>query len=84
MGQTTIYAGFKGGISIPNLTAGSNNQNPLSDGYSSRTGGDFGLLATFQFNKWIAFQPEIIYSEQGCKVNGKGFGKVKGSLIQYD
>ena len=70
MGQINIYAGFKGGICIPNLSAGSNNQNPLSNGYSSRTGVDFGILATCQFNKWLSFQPEIIYSQQGGKHNG--------------
>jgi hypothetical protein len=69
-GQISIYAGFKGGICIPNLSAGSNNQNPLSNGYSSRTGGDFGVMATFQFNKWLAFQPEIMYSQEGGKHNG--------------
>jgi hypothetical protein len=69
-GQINIYVGIKGGICIPNLSAGSGNENPLSNGYSSRTGGDFGILATCQFNKWLAFQPEIIYSQQGGKHNG--------------
>jgi len=64
-GQINNYIGIKGGICIPNLTSGSDNQNPLSNGYSSRTGADFGILAIFKFSKWLAFQPEIIYSEQG-------------------
>ena len=69
-GQINIYAGFKGGICIPNLSAGSDNQNPLLNGYRSRTGGDFGVLATGQFNKWLALQFEIMYSQQGGKHNG--------------
>lgn len=69
-GQINIYAGFKGGICIPNLSTGSDNQNPLSNGYSSSIGGDFGVLATCQFNKWLAFQPEIMYSQQEGKHNG--------------
>ena len=69
-GQVNIYAGFKGGICIPNLTAGSNNKSPLSRGYRSGTGGDFGLLATGQFNKRFALQCEIMYTQQGGKRNG--------------
>src|SRR4051812_35567323 len=69
-GQINIYVGVKGGISIHNLSEGYKNQNPLSNGYSSRTGADFGILATCQFTKWLAFQPEIIYSQQGGKHNG--------------
>src|SRR5450432_2503315 len=68
--QVNIYVGFKGGICIPNLSSGSGNQNPLSNGYTSRTGGDFGVLTTGQFNKWLALQLEIIYSQQGGKHNG--------------
>ena len=69
-GQINVYIGVKGGICIPNLSAGSNNENPLSNGYSSRTGSDFGVLATLQFSKWLSLQPEIIYSQQGGKHNG--------------
>src|SRR5450432_3067166 len=68
--QVNIYVGFKGGICIPNLSSGSGNQNPLSNGYTSRTGGDFGVLTTGQFNKWLALQAEIMYSQQGGKHNG--------------
>ena len=68
--QNTFYLGVKGGISIPNLTAGSDNQNPLSNGFSSRLGADFGILAEFPINKWFSIQPEIDYSGQGGKHNG--------------
>ena len=69
-GQINIYLGFKGGICIPNLSAGYNNQNPLSNGYSSHLGGDFGILATGQLNKRLALQSEIMYSQEGGKHNG--------------
>jgi hypothetical protein len=65
-----IFVGVKGGISIPNLSAGSNNQNPLSNGFSSRLGADFGALAEFPLNKWLSIQPEIDYSGQGGKHDG--------------
>jgi hypothetical protein len=42
-----VALGIRGGISIPNLSAGSNNQNPLNTGYSSRLGPDFGVFAEF-------------------------------------
>jgi len=69
-GQNNIFIGAKGGLSIPNLTAGSNNQNPLSNGFSSRLGADFGVFAEFPLNKWLSIQPEIDYSAQGGKHNG--------------
>ena len=66
----TYYLGLKGGISIPNLSAGSGNQNPLSDGFSSRLGADFGVLAEFPITKTFSIQPEIDYSGQGGKHDG--------------
>jgi len=68
--QHATYIGVQGGISIPNLTAGSDNQNPLANGYSSRLGADFGVLATFQIKKTFSIQAGIDYSEQGGKHNG--------------
>jgi len=68
--QHATYIGVQGGISIPNLTAGSDNQNPLANGYSSRLGADFGVLATFQVKKTFSIQAGIDYSEQGGKHNG--------------
>ncbi|MDR3697425.1 porin family protein [Mucilaginibacter sp.] len=62
--------GVRGGISIPNLTAGSNNQNPLNTGYSSRLGPDFGLFCELKFSTHFSLQPMIEYSSQGGKKNG--------------
>jgi len=67
-GQHAIYIGGKGGISIPNLSAGSNN--PLATGYKSSLGADFGILAEFPINRWFSIQSEIDYSQEGGKHNG--------------
>ena len=40
--------GIRGGISIPDLTAGTGNQNPLNTGYGSRSGPDAGVFAEFK------------------------------------
>ena len=69
-GQQNIYLGFKGGLSIPNLKSGSNNQNPLANGYSSRVGADLGIVAIFKINDWFSIQPELVYSQQGGKKDG--------------
>lgn len=65
-----VALGVRGGISIPNLTAGSGNQNPLNTGYSSRLGPDFGAFAEFKFSGLFSLQPMIEYSSQGGKKNG--------------
>jgi hypothetical protein len=70
LGQPPTFIGAKGGISIPNLTSGSNNQNPLSSGFSSRTGADFGIFVDHYLNHWISIQVEFDYSAQGGKHNG--------------
>lgn len=68
--QTPFYLGIKGGVSIPNLTAG--NGSPVSSGYSSILGPYFGLFAERAFHKdsrW-SLQVELDYSIQGGKKNG--------------
>jgi hypothetical protein len=62
--------GVRGGISIPNLTAGSGNQNPLNTGYSSRLGPDAGIFAEFKFSNLFSLQPMVEYSSQGGKKDG--------------
>jgi len=62
--------GIRGGVSIPNLTAGSGNQNPLNTGYSSRLGPDAGIFADFKFSGLFSLQPMIEYSSQGGKKDG--------------
>ncbi len=62
--------GVRGGISIPNLTAGGSTQNPLNTGYSSRQGPDFGIFAEFKVSELFSVQPMIEYSSQGGKKDG--------------
>src|ERR1700694_5115438 len=65
-----VALGIRGGISIPNLSAGSNNQNPLNTGYSSRLGPGVGGFAEFKFCDLFSIQPMLEYSSQGGKKNG--------------
>lgn len=62
--------GVRGGISIPNLTAGSNNQNPLNTGYGSRLGPDASVFAEYKFSDLFSLQPMIEFSSQGGKKSG--------------
>jgi hypothetical protein len=69
LGQN-ITIGFRGGISIPNLTAGSGNQSPLSTGYGSRLGPDISVFTEFRLSEVFALRPMVEYSAQGGKKNG--------------
>ena len=62
--------GVKGGISIPNLSAGGSNQTPLNTGYSSRQGPDFDIFGEFKISDLFSIQPGIEYSSQGGKKDG--------------
>src|SRR6218665_2553050 len=69
MAQTNnVELGFKGGLSIPNLTAASSN--PLNNGYGSRVGADVGAFVEFHISKHFSLQPQIEYSSQGGIRNG--------------
>lgn len=65
-----IAIGVRGGISIPNLSAGGSEQNPLNSGYSSRQGPDFGLFADFKIGDLFSIEALIQYSSQGGKKDG--------------
>jgi hypothetical protein len=65
-----VAIGVRGGFSIPNLSAGANNSNPLNTGYSSRTGADAGIFAEFKFSDLFSIQPMVEYSSQGGKKDG--------------
>jgi hypothetical protein len=62
--------GVRGGISIPNLSAGGSQQNPLNTGYSSRQGPDFGVLGEYHFTNLFSLEVGAEYSSQGGKKNG--------------
>lgn len=65
-----ISIGVKGGISIPNLTAGSSNQNPLNTGYKSISGPDAALFAEYEVSDLFSIAPQLEYSTQGGKKSG--------------
>ena len=65
-----IAIGIRGGVSIPNLSAGGSEQNPLNTGYSSRQGPDAGVFAEFKFSDLFSLQPMLEYSSQGGKKDG--------------
>ncbi len=67
--QTAAF-GIQGGISIPNLTSGSGDQTPLSEGYSSRQGAAAAIYLEFKVSDVFSFQPQLEYSSQGGKKNG--------------
>ena len=66
----TLSLGAKAGISIPNLSAGSSNTNPLNTGYSSTLGEDAALFAELRFSKLFSLQTMIEYASEGGKKNG--------------
>lgn len=65
-----IDLGARGGISIPNLTAGGSEENPLNKGYKSRQGPDFGIFGEYHFSKLFSVEAMINYSSQGGKKDG--------------
>lgn len=65
-----ITLGVRGGISIPDLSAGRGNQNPLNTGYNSRLGPDAAVYVEFKFSDLFSLQPMIEYSSQGGKKDG--------------
>ncbi|HYK76758.1 MAG TPA: porin family protein [Daejeonella sp.] len=65
-----IYVGVQGGLSIPNLTAGGSNTNPLNTGYGSRLAPGFAAFIEFKISRFFSIQPMVEYSSQGGKKNG--------------
>ncbi len=62
--------GFRGGISIPNLSSSGSDQNPLNTGYSSRLGPEFSVFAEFKISELFSVEPMVEFSSQGGKKNG--------------
>jgi len=65
-----VAIGVQGGVSIPDLTSGSGNATPLSTGYGSRSGADFGINAEFKISNLFSIQPQLEYSSQGGQKDG--------------
>jgi Outer membrane protein beta-barrel domain len=64
-------AGVKGGISIPNLTTGGSENNPLNTGYNSRLGADVAIFGEYHISHLFSLEASIEYSSQGGKKDGK-------------
>src|ERR1700761_4293882 len=69
-GAQNVAIGIRGGISIPNLSAGGSEENPLNSGYSSRQGPDFGIFADLKVSNLFSIEPMVQYSSQGGKKDG--------------
>ncbi len=63
-----IMVGLKGGLNVPDLTTASDN--PLSDGWSSKLGGIYGLTFEYRFNKTWSLVSGLEYTEMGGKKDG--------------
>ncbi len=64
-----VKFGIKGGLNLPNITAGGNNT-PVSEGYKSRLAMGAGIFTEVQFNKLLSFRLGVEYSGQGGKKDG--------------
>lgn len=62
------YVGFKGGLSIPQLSGGQDNE--LSRDYKSRIAPNFGVFFDIGVAKKISIQPEVNFAGQGGKREG--------------
>ena len=62
--QKRVLVGIQGGASIADLTGGSNS-NPFSTGFSSKFGGDAGLVASFQVKRSFPFRWSLITQHRG-------------------
>ncbi|WP_162852664.1 porin family protein [Dinghuibacter silviterrae] len=66
--QKPFYLGVEGGVGIPNLTAGGSS--PVSKGYSSILGPDFGVFAEYGWKKRWSLRAELSFVTEGGKKNG--------------
>lgn len=62
------FVGVKGGISVPRLSGGNNNE--ISRDYKSRIAPNFGVFFEVGVNRRFSVQPEINYAGHGGKRNG--------------
>ncbi len=84
---TVVHAqweiGARGGLSIPNLTAGGSQTNPLNTGYSSRLGPDFGVSGEYHFSTLFSLEGRAEYSSQGGKKKGMQALPTPDAIVQY-
>lgn len=66
--QKTYHIGLKGGLSIPNLTAGET-KNDWNKDYTSRIGPHFAAYVEIPLSKYFSLVPELAFAGQGGKRN---------------
>jgi hypothetical protein len=74
--------GVKGGLSIPNLTSGESD-NPLSSGYSSRIGANYGVYGEYHVSPLFSVSVGAEYSSQGGQKNKFQAFSVPANLQSY-
>lgn len=62
--------GVRSGLSIPNLTAGGSESNPLNTGYKSRVGPDEAIAGEYHLSSLFSLEAMLEYSSQGGKKTG--------------
>lgn len=60
--------GAFGGLNTPRLTGGGGN--PLSEGWSSRSGAAFGLILNWNTGTHFGWRADVLYSSEGGQSNG--------------
>ena len=64
-----VKFGIKGGMNLPNITAGGKST-PVSEDYKSRMAMGAGIFTELQFNQRVSFRLGVEYSGQGGKKDG--------------
>jgi hypothetical protein len=67
-GNSKFTLGAFGGLNTPRLSGGGGN--PLSDGWSSRSGAAFGLTLDWNTGTHFGWRADVLYSSEGGKRNG--------------
>jgi hypothetical protein len=76
--------GIRSGLSIPNLSAGGSEKNPLNTGYKSRLGPDEAILGEYHISSLFSLEAMIEYSSQGGKKSGmQAFPNPQGDQPPY-
>jgi len=80
----TFTLGARTGLSIPNLTAGGSEKNPLNTGYKSRLGPDEAIFGEYHISSLFSLRAMLEYSSQGGKKSGmQAFPNPEGQVPPY-
>lgn len=76
--------GVRSGLSIPNLTTGGSEKNPLNTGYKSRLGPDEAIFGEYHISSLFSLRAMLEFSSQGGKKSGmQAFPNPQGEQPQY-